>query len=1531
MELTTFIIGSRPACPDCLQITKLTDMFMIRRISPASMILFLVFIFGFQSGIMAQRNQVFSGDTALYIEELKGFMTNLPEQYEEVLDQFIKAWEEDSLFDRDEKAHIVDLSQSLIARKARPYPHFYRFMDCMLAFELYNTNPENYSRWLEGFAKLLGNRKTKTNEFDNVLEVTINLLREQYLYASSSTVWKASNTNYTISNKKDLSISFESLDLTCYAKRDSMHLYETRGTLYPVGNRWEGDGGLVTWERGGYPRDQVFAHLPEYEIDLTKSEYEVEDVTFTNKIYFDEPLYGSLEDKVKLNRDPEDATYPRFYSYTKEFRIENLYENIDYQGGLSMQGAKLVGTGTQENNAKLQIYRNDTLVLTASSLYFGFRADRVSSERTSITIKLGNDSIYHPDLFFTYRVRNRELTLLKTDNYTSQGPYTNSYHKVDMNFDQLTWKMDEDVMRFTAPRGAAIGNAYFESVNYFNYNKYLNMMVMDQRHPLYVLKEFSQVYGSEEFPTSALADYLRLPMHQVQQLAMRMAFGGFVFYDMNTETIRLKQRLYDYLAASINKIDYDVIGFASRVNAPLENAVYNIKTDDLIINGIPEIHVSDSQNVTIYPRNNRIILKNNRNFQFDGVVEAGLLTFFGNNFFFHYDSFKINLVSVDSLHLEFLTGQLDGYGLPITEHVRNRLQYITGDVLIDKPNNKSGRESYPEYPIFKSKESSYVYYESPGIGDGVYESNDFFFEVYPFEMDSLDNFNYRDLNFKGEFVSAGIFPTFEKELSLQPDNSLGFHHKAPAEGFPVYGGKGIYSNEIWLSNKGLRGDGELKYLTSTTWSDDFRFYPDSMNTRSERFEVARQNFGTEYPRVNSTHSDIHWLPYADVMYAEKTDTDFNMFNDSTFLSGDLTLQPAGLSGKGRMDLRNSDLRSNSFSYKSEEIFADTADFFLKSLHYEGFTVLTENVNARIDYRLRKGWFKSNEDYALINFPDNKYVSYLDYFIWDMDKKELAMGSPAASAEVDYTDEDSEPEGPRYLSLHPDQDSLNFVAPLAYYDYNKNRINAKGVKFIEVADSRIYPDQGEVTVERDAKMQKLVNARIRTNRLTKFHTIHTATLDILGRFDYKGMGNFDYVDENERVQLIHLNDIHVDKDIQTVASGDIYEAADFRLSPVYQFQGKAYLESRDSLLRFDGGVFLDHNCDLPVNHWFSINTRIDPYEIYLPVPEQPVDIAQQKIYSGLFLYYDSVHIFPAFLSSHKSYSDNQIVGSHGWLYFDRASDLYKIGSKEKINNFTLPEDYLSFQREECRLYGEGKINLGENLGQVKLSAYGNARHEIPTNETYLDIVLMMDFYMDESMIQLMAHEVDSAPNLLPTDLNRSVWTKAVNRLVGEEKAQEMNDELNLFGTIRDLPPELKHTIVFSELKLKWNDYRNAYQSEGPIGIASIDGVQINKKMNGFMELQIKRSGDIFDIYLEVDDRRYFYFGYTRGVMQTLSSNHTYVETIMNMKTRDRKMKVRRNETSYIYMISTDRKKNNFYMRYRDALNGISSEEEQDGLE
>ena len=44
-------------------------------------------------------------------------------------------------------------------------------------------------------------------------------------------------------------------------------------------------------------------------------------------------------------------------------------------------------------------------------------------------------------------------------------------------------------------------------------------------------------------------------------------------------------------------------------------------------------------------------------------------------------------------------------------------------------------------------------------------------------------------------------------------------------------------------------------------------------------------------------------------------------------------------------------------------------------------------------------FSSNEDFTLVSFPENKYVSFLDHFEWDMNRKILAMGSSKSAASV----------------------------------------------------------------------------------------------------------------------------------------------------------------------------------------------------------------------------------------------------------------------------------------------------------------------------------------------------------------------------------------------------------------------------------------------------------------------------------------------------------------------------------------------------
>jgi hypothetical protein len=183
------------------------------------------------------------------------------------------------------------------------------------------------------------------------------------------------------------------------------------------------------------------------------------------------------------------------------------------------------------------------------------------------------------------------------------------------------------------------------------------------------------------------------------------------------------------------------------------------------------------------------------------------------------------------------------------------------------------------------------------------------------------------------------------------------------------------------------------------------------------------------------------------------------------------------------------------------------------------------------------------------------------------------------------------------------------------------------------------------------------------------------------------------------------------------------------------------------------------------------------------------------------------------------------------------------------------------------------------------------------------------------------------------MNTDTYNKGIIELAGRELAGMYKDELNLFGKVKEIPAPLRHTIFFNELKLRWNDETNSYMSYGEIGIGSIDNTQINKRVKGLIEIQIKRSGDICDIYLEIDKTHWYYFGYTRGVMQTHSSNQLYVDRIKVLKPKERKQKIRTRAggLSYIYMVSTERKKNAFYYKYLESLKDEKEESESIEIE
>ncbi|MCX7985846.1 MAG: hypothetical protein N2662_02770 [Bacteroidales bacterium] len=1480
----------------------------------------LLLIFGIclslGKNLLGQSFKQFSGDNTEFIKELKLFCQKSLEQQKELaitIQYFSTLWDSSYLND-EEKNKIQSISAYLIERKIRPYPEFSTFIKANNLFFKLNHPRNSYDEWLSGLVSACEQRRTLSS-FMKIWQNTLLIFEERLLYKSASIRWKPSDTIFLFRHADPVVVNFKNIDLICYANLDSSIIFKTSGTYNLLTSIWTGKGGIITWERAGYSKDSVYAQLREYFIDMNFSGFQADSVTFVNRIYFSFPLMGKLENSVEHFINLHLLQYPRFESYQKRFTLRNFYKGVDYQGGFAMMGAKLAGRGSREEPATLTFFRNDTLRVKSTSLMYIFYPGRVVSSDASITIYLDQDSIHHSALQFLYRVSNRELSLLKSERYTARSPYLNSYHQIDMNFDQLLWRIDEPKIYFTVAPGSARSLAIFESFNYFKQEDFEKLQYYDEQHPLVMLAKFSRYFNNATtLSAKDFANFIRKSLDNVHTLLFPLAVQGYILYDVSTETIVLKEKLFDALKASTGKIDYDVLRLYSLVEAPMNNAVLDLRNNDLTINGIPRIFVSDSQNVAIVPSRSQIVMKRNRSFQFEGMVQAGLFTYYGKNFFFQYDTFKIVLRQVDSVKVKVIVGY-DLAQKPILREVSNTIYDATGEVLVDDPNNKAGLKNFAQYPIFRSYGYSYVYYDDPNIFNGVYKrSRNFYFRMNPYEIDSLDNFKKESMKFAGTFYSANIFPDIEEKLTLQKDFSLGFNHITPTQGLSLFQGKGQFYDTIHLSNQGLRGKGKFTYITSSVSSFDIVFFPDSATSSSALFSIGEEtNYTHSYPKVWGRNIRVRWLPYQDDMSIQNTTNQFNIYNDRTFFEGSLSYNPRELWGKGLVDLTLATSKAKRFNFRQNDFSSDTASFNIRVLNSQDWALTTDNVNCKVDMLQRFAHLKSNDPLAITRIPTHQYMAQINEFKWWMDKHELNLlanqtFSPSREGEK-YGFKDETLTGARYISTDKVQDSLSFVSPSVLLNYEKRILDASKVKYVDVADARIFPLNERIIVGPEGRMLTLTNAKILANRATRFHQIYNATVNIHGRFSYTGSGKYDYIDENNTKQTITFTDITVDTSRQTIATGAIAEPDSFTLNPFFHFQGDVQLAGARKYLLFDGGARIIQQCPNVAASWIRFSSVIDPLKVRIPVGEKNIDINRNPVVVGPVMAYDSIHLYSLFFARKKYVDDYTMATASGQLWYNKAYNAYEVGQEDKLKRHSLPGPLVSLSPSECIQYAEGPLDLIVRFGQLKTWAAGNITHRLQTNEFTLRTTLAVDFNFYSPSLQRMAKVIDSLASKTDTiNIFDTYYKKNFANLIATDSLklyyQQLTDTAKNKKVI--LPSLMAKTIFLDDVYFIYDDTTNSFRSVGKIGIGYINGRWIHRKIDGYIEIWRKNSGDWIDIYLQPNSSTFYYFGYEPGKMMALSSDRVFQDPLHVLPERQRRLKVARGEKPYLYTIASDRK-------------------------
>ncbi len=1468
--------------------------------------------------LLPQTRGPFSGDPSAFREELFSFMgTDLSEERQLILDSFLAAWDS-SAFSTENSSRILDLSSQLASRQMRPVPHFIEFLKTINDFSSYSKDRNFLGYWLTGLGEMLFNPRLTNENVARYFQSTSLLIKDNVLFISGSLKWKVKNADLKFGHDTVLYITVKDATLTCYVRNDSTEIYDVTGTYYPDIQQFRGTSGLVTWEKAGFPRGDVFATLGSFTINTTKNSIQIDSARITHKQYFSDPVPGILTDQATGTGGGK-SPFPRFETYAKHFRIKNLYDGVDYEGGLTFEGANVKGSGDRTSPAKITLSKNDTTRIKVSSLEFIFSRDGLNSQETSAVLYLDGDSIYHSNLGFSYNSNTRYVGLFRTSNPVSSSPYFNSYHNLDMYFEYLGWDMNGSKIILSRPRGSSLGQAEFESVSFFNSDYFLKLLGLDQYHPLNRLKQFSDFYYSDTFPVSEFAKWLNKPEELVTGLCIDMANQGFVFFDRTNREVTIKKKVNDFLEAYAGKKDYDVLSILSETEAPVDNAVLDLSDFDLTVYGVKNVFLSDSQRVAIYPYNRQLTLGRNREMKFDGVVVAGLFTVFGHNFVFDYENFRINMNSIDSILIAAETGKKDEFGNMLSTDIQNSIQMSSAELLIDKPDNKSGLRSYTYYPIISTTDNSYIFFDRlPGL-ENIYNRDDFYFKVDSFSYENIDHFTMSDLNLPGELHGGNIIKPTRMNVTIQKDNSLGFNMALPGEGMSLYNDKAVLYDSVSMSKSGLKGNGRLRYLSATLTSDDFSFYPDSMLTAAESFSVTNDGSGL-FPDLDSKNVKVRWDTKINEMSASNSPgNNFEMYRNGTVLDGNLLIRPSGVNGAGIINTPDSRITSGRFSFAESSLKADTADYYLKSPSTSGYAFIAENANTNVDFGKKVSSFHLNTDSSMVKFPEVQYICTMTDFTYRMDEKILEMEQKAQTNYKMLSRDEllrtslTGTEKPTFFSTNRSNDTISFRSVKGRYHVAEEYIEAENINYLHIADALIQPENGRLIINRRAMIKPLENALVAINNR---HLLHSAKISIESTKSYSGGGLYDYVSDDRLIQQISFPELVVDT-LMTSAKGFIAPEQNFMLNPWFSFTGDVTLSARETYLKFTGASGIIHDCSAVPSRTIRFTASLDPRNIMIPVDDKPRDMDNNLVYSGSFINIDSVHIYPAFLSDQKSWADVAVVSSGGYLWFDKSKNSYLITSRERIANPSASGNILAFNRTGCELSGEGLITLGTDFGLVKLGTAGNYVNSIDSSDVTINTLLGLDFHFSAEALAVMADEIRQSTTLKPVSLNSAFYENGMRDLLGETRAQKIKEEMSLFGTSKNPPSDLPWKLLLNDVTLRWDEANSSFRSEGRIGIGIIAGRPVNLYAEGFIEIQRRRSGDMIDIYLKVNESVWYYFSYFRGVMMAQAGNRTFNNIISRVSQKDRKHPASTVREPYSYMIAVEDRLGRFLRRMTES--------------